>query len=221
MKTQGYFITGTDTGVGKTSVTIALMQFWKRQGKTVVGMKPVASGCVWENGRLVNHDALLIQQYSSVAMAYKWINPYAYELAISPHLAGVDNPVRLEVVRACFERLKNCSDVIVVEGAGGWYSPLAEYLDNAQLAIELGLPVILVVAVRLGCINQARLSVQAIERAGVECLGWIGVCIDPNMQAVQENLHYLESVLTVPLLSVMPFAVSVDFDVFAETISIR
>ena len=117
---QGYFITGTDTDVGKTWATIALMRYFKSQGKTVVGMKPVAAGCFTQDGQLKNEDALLMQENASLQIAYDLINPYAYALAISPHIAGIHNPVKLAKVVESFTCLKDRADIILVEGAGGW-----------------------------------------------------------------------------------------------------
>jgi dethiobiotin synthetase len=206
---SGYFITGTDTGVGKTTTTIALIDYFKRQGKRVVGMKPVASGCVWRDGCLQNEDALLILQHANVAFPYEIINPYAYELPVSPHLAGAENPVRLEVIQACFKRLADDSDWVLVEGAGGWYSPITPAFDNADLAVMLGLPVVLVVPIRLGCINQGRLAMSAINRSEVVCAGWIAVCIEPNMPFEQENIAFLKDSLESPLLGIVPYQAGV------------
>ena len=155
---QGYFITGTDTNVGKTWATIALMRYFKNQGKSVAGMKPVASGCFMQNGQLKNEDALLIQQNASLPIDYDLINPYAYEMPVSPHIAGINNPAQLDVLTAKFDILQTLADIVVVEGAGGWYSPINQQQANSDLAKALMLPVIMVVAVRLGCINQARLT---------------------------------------------------------------
>lgn len=219
--TEGYFITGTDTGVGKTWVTITLMRYFALQEKRVVGMKPVASGCSWIDGQLKNSDALLIQQYCTDKPAYELINPYAYESAISPHIAGVDNPARLPTILEHFERLKSGSDSVIVEGAGGWYSFLSGQLDNADLALALRLPVILVVAIRLGCINQARLSFQAIVQSGGNCAGWIAMCVEPELQALEANIDCLNEVLTAPLLAVLPYVEKVDFDTLAKHITLK
>ena len=186
---KGYFITGTDTNVGKTWATIALMRYFKQQGKSVAGMKPVASGCSLpfaerlfkSGGRLTNADALLIQENASTKIDYELINPYAYELPVSPHIAGMNNPVKLDIIIARFDVLKDLAEILLVEGAGGWYAPLNDGEDMSDLAKALALPVILVVAIRLGCINQAKLSWQAIQHSGIPCAGWIAVCIDQDM----------------------------------------
>lgn len=209
---QGFFVTGTDTDVGKTWVTVALLRYFKRQGKAVIGMKPVAAGCELLEGQLKNSDALLLQAHSSVAVDYRHINPYAYALPVSPHIAGAHQPVVLEVILEHFQILQSLADVVVVEGAGGWYSPLNAQQDNAALAGALKLPVILVVAIRLGCINHARLSMQAIMHSGLLCAGWVAVCLDPNMLVQTENIAHLTAVLDVPLLGVMPYLSEVDID---------
>ncbi|MDO9414518.1 dethiobiotin synthase, partial [Pararhizobium sp.] len=201
---KGYFIIGTDTNVGKTWATIALMRYFKNQGKSVAGMKPVASGCLMQDGQLKNEDALLIQENASLQIDYDLINPYACELPISPHIAGINNPVKLDQLLAKFERLKSLADIVVVEGAGGWYSPLNEREANSDLAIALALPVILVVAIRLGCINHARLTYQAIAQSGVNCAGWIAVCTDPELLNRDENILTIITAVAVPLLGVLP-----------------
>ncbi|MFI3156566.1 MAG: dethiobiotin synthase [Methylococcaceae bacterium] len=213
---KGYFITGTDTNVGKTWATIALMRYFKNQGKSVAGMKPVASGCLMQNGQLKNEDALLIQENASLPVDYDWVNPYAYELPVSPHIAGINNPARLDVLAAKFELLKTLADIIVVEGAGGWYSPLNQQEANSDLAKALALPVIMVVAIRLGCINHAKLTYQAITQSGVNCAGWIAVCTDPDLLYRDENILTIKTAVDAPLLGVLAYTEDVDFDFFSE-----
>lgn len=209
---KGYFITGTDTNVGKTWATVALMRYFKSRGKSVVGMKPVAAGCLMQDGQLKNEDALLIQENASVQVDYDLINPYAYELPISPHIAGGNNPVKLDQLAAKFALLKTLADIVVVEGAGGWYSPLNERQANSDLAKALVLPVIMVVAIRLGCINHARLTYQAIVQSGVNCVGWIAVCTAPDLMGRDENIETIKDALGTPLLGVLPYMTVVDFD---------
>jgi dethiobiotin synthetase len=204
MTTPGYFITGTDTNAGKTWATLALMQAFQRQGKTVAGMKPVASGCRLEDGRLKNEDALLLQAHASIPVEYDLINPYAYELPISPHLAGKDDPVDLAVLSSRFEKLKSLADIVLVEGAGGWYAPINTRQDISDLALALGLPVILAVAIKLGCINHAKLTAQAITLKGIKFAGWIAVCNDPDMIYAEDTIATIKNVLDTPLLGVIP-----------------
>ena len=220
MMTQGYFITGTDTDAGKTCATIALMRYFKRQGKTVLGMKPVASGCTLHAGELKNADTLLIQGNASIAVDYQLINPYAYELPVSPHIAGVHNPVELATIVERFNSLKALADVIIVEGAGGWYAPLNAQDDISDLAKALALPVILVVGLRLGCINHAKLSYQAIQLSGIACVGWIAVCVDPDLLNRDENIQAITAALPVPLLGILPYQEQLDFELLADQLTL-
>lgn len=217
---QGYFITGTDTNAGKTWATIALMHYFKQQGKTVAGMKPVAAGCVIQNGQLKNEDALLIQENASLQIDYDVINPYAYQLPVSPHIAGINNPVNLATIVERFTILKELAEVVLVEGAGGWYAPLNDREDISDLAKALALPVILVVAIKLGCINHAKLTWQAIQHSGIPCAGWIAVCVDPDMLKPDDNIRTIKTALNEPLLGVLPYLESADFDLLAGQLAL-
>lgn len=216
----GYFITGTDTNAGKTWAAVTLMRYFKQQGKTVVGMKPVASGCTLQDGRLKNADALLIQENASVKLDYDLINPYAYALPVLPHIAGIDNPANLTVIVENFNILKALAEIVVVEGAGGWYAPLNDHEDISDLARSLALPVILVVAIRLGCINHAKLTYQAIQHSGIPCAGWIAVCADPDLMNLDENIQTIKSAVPAPLLGVLPYLDSADFDLLAGRLAL-
>lgn len=217
---QGYFVTGTDTNVGKTWATLALMTYFKQKEFSVIGMKPVASGCEKINGEWRNADALAIQQHNSKTVDYSLINPYAYELPISPHLAGVENPADLEKIVANFQTLQNLVDVVIVEGAGGWYAPLNEHETISDLAKKLNLPIILVVAIKLGCINHAQLTLEAIENARLNCAGWLAVCNDADFDCVDLTIESLEKRLSVPLLGVLPYSRIADYSCFAEKITL-
>lgn len=216
----GYFITGTDTNVGKTWATIALMRYFKKLGKSVIGMKPVASGCLMRDGVLRNEDALLIQENGSFPVEYELINPYAYEAPISPHIAGADNPVELHKIAANFNILKKSADILLVEGAGGWMSPINAHEDIADLARTLDLPVIIVVAIRLGCINHAKLTDQAIRSSGRQCAGWIAVCTDSGLLSRDENIQTIAASLDSPLLGVLPYFAQADFDALSLRLSV-
>ncbi len=216
---QGYFITGTDTNVGKTWATVALMRYFQGKGKTVIGMKPAASGCTTQDGVLVNGDALLLQENASTRLDYGLINPYAFVLPVSPHIAGKDNPVELDVVVNTFNAIKGQAQIILVEGAGGWYSPLNENQDNADLAAALALPVLMVVAIKLGCINHAKLTHLAIQGRGVNCAGWIAVCNEADTLYPDEIIAKIKSTLAVPMLGVLPYLEIADFDVLARGFS--
>jgi len=218
MKT-GFFITGTDTDVGKTWATIALMHYFKNKGFSVVGMKPVAAGCVWQDGQLKNADALLMQENATLALEYKEINPYAFEMPVSPHLAAKENPVQLDVIAKAFDCLKDKADVILVEGAGGWLAPLNEEYDIADLAKVLQISVIMVVAIRLGCINHARLTFNAIQSSGVKCAGWLAVCVNSEMSKQQDNIAMIKNKVSAPLLGVLPYTKEMDFELLAANIT--
>ncbi len=212
---KNYFITGTDTGVGKTWATVALMRYFKKQGLSVIGMKPVAAGCDWLDGQLKNDDALLLQDNASIQMQYHEINPYAFELPVSPHLADQKNSMQLEVILQAYNHLKNKADVILVEGAGGWLAPLSNQFTIADLSIALEIPVILVVAIKLGCINHTLLTYNAIKTSGIKCAGWIAMCIDPEMAMQEENINTLKNKIPAPLLGVLPYIENMDFDELA------
>ena len=211
-----YFITGTDTNVGKTYTTLALMHYYQQQGKTVIGMKPVASGCTLHDGQLKNDDALLLQQHASIAVDYELINPYAYLQPVSPHIAGANNPVELIRVGDVLRTLQNMADIVLVEGVGGWYAPINNQQAVSDMAKYLGLPVILVVAIRLGCINHARLTDEAIRASGLPYIGWIANCTDHDMMKRDETIATIKKILDVPLLGVLPYQETVDFDVLAR-----
>ncbi len=221
--TQGYFITGTDTGIGKTWSTIALMQYFKNHGKTVLGMKPVASGCIELDGQLKNEDALLIQKYASVSLPYQDINPYAFELPVSPHIAAqaVGANIDLDEIVSKYQQLEKQADVVLVEGVGGWRVPLNAHQDVADLARQLDLSVIVVVGMRLGCINQAKLTFAAIQQAGVICSGWIASCVEQDMLMLEENIQTLSLAVNMPLLGVLPYMNHLDPERLSREIAIE
>ncbi len=218
MTGKGFFITGTDTDVGKTWVSIALMHKLQRNGLVVTGMKPVAAGCDWLQGGWKNQDALLLQLHASCAMAYELVNPYAFERPVSPHIACGEKQVGLDVILPAYQVLQSVSGMVVVEGAGGWFSPLGRELDNAGLAKALQLPVIMVVGMRLGCINHALLTYQAIKASGLECAGWVAVQIDSAMIDVQANLDFLAARMDIRLLGCLPYLEMPDFELLSSYI---
>ena len=205
--TAGYFVTGTDTGVGKTVVTLGLMQHLQDQGCRVVPMKPVASGCQRTAQGLRNADALQLQQQSSVPLEYSEVNPYAFEPAIAPHLAAAEAGCRIELatIGTAYRRLAIQADQVCVEGIGGWLVPLNEAQTVADLASELGLGIILVVGMRLGCLNHALLTQVAIATAGLHLAGWVANQPSPGCERVGEYIDALRSRLAAPLLGMVPF----------------
>lgn len=205
--TEGFFVTGTDTGIGKTWSTVALMQYFKNQGKSVVGMKPIASGCIEIEQQLKNEDALLLQKHASLILPYDLINPYAFSEPIAPHIAAEKIGVEIEIEKIVkqYKQLAAQADVVLVEGVGGWKVPLNSHQDIADLAVAIGLPVIMVIGVRLGCINQARLTFSAIKQQGVQCIGWVASCVEQDMPMQEENIASLRLVINAPLLAIFPY----------------
>jgi len=206
----GVFVTGTDTGCGKTHVARTLITQLRKRGVKVAGFKPVAAGATWQDGRLQNDDALALHAASKLPVAYEILNPYCFEPPVAPHLAAGRQGVaiRFEHIFSAYDALCAVSDFVVVEGAGGWRVPLGESLDIRDLALALGLPVLLVVGLRLGCLNHALLSEQAIVASGADLLGWIGSQVEPEMAYLAENLATLEARLTAPCQGVLfnPFS---------------
>jgi dethiobiotin synthetase len=200
---RGFFITGTDTGVGKTLVACALLHAFARGGTRVVGMKPVAAGAAWENGVLVNEDVAALRAASTVEAPLPLVNPYCFEPPIAPHIAARLAGVEIDVARLAtsFDALSAMADCVIVEGAGGFMIPLGPNVDSAQLAAALGLPVVLVVGIRLGCLNHALLTRDAIARVGLQLAGWVANHIDPDMLRKDENVEALRERLDAPLLA--------------------
>lgn len=207
---RGIFIAGTDTGIGKTHVACTLLHALRNAGQRASGMKPVASGCVPMPEGLRNEDALALMAASDPKADYATCNPYAFEPAIAPHLAAaeVGTTIELAPIQLAYAQLSACADCVVVEGVGGWMVPLSDSLDAAAIAIALKLPVILVVGLRLGCINHARLSARSIQGDGCELLGWIGNAIDSDMQCVSNNVETLRRCLPAPCLGLLEHGVA-------------
>lgn len=202
---KGYFVTGTDTGVGKTRVAVSLVHALRAQGLRVAVMKPVSAGC--EPGEL-NEDVTALRAASNVDAELADINPYAFAQPIAPHIAAdlAGSRIELSLIAGAYHRLAAQSDAVVVEGAGGWRVPLNEREDMADLAHLLGLPVVLVVGLRLGCLNHAVLSAESIQSRGLPWAGWVGNHIDPDMHQQAANLHALQTRLPTPCLGVQPHA---------------
>jgi dethiobiotin synthetase len=204
---RGIFITGTDTSVGKTVVAAGLVRLAAARGERVVGLKPVASGAIPTPGGLRNEDALALAAESSVALPYDLTNPHCFGPAIAPHLAAAEAGVALSLAALADWYASASADagLAIVEGAGGWRVPLHPAGFLSDLPEQLGLDVILVVGLRLGCLNHARLTLEAIEQSG-RCgvLGWIGNRIDPGFARLDDNLATLAGLLGGPPLAVLP-----------------
>jgi dethiobiotin synthetase len=206
-RAAGIFISGTDTGVGKTLVAVSFVRALVRHGLRVSVMKPIASGAEHTLEGLRNPDALALAEASNVEMPYAALNPYCFEPAISPHIAAEEANVvvNTSVIKDRFEALGANVDFVVVEGAGGWYAPISGSLAMADLALLLDIPVLLVVGLRLGCLNHALLTRRAIDACHAEFAGWVGNCIDPGLERREENLATLERTLECAPLAVFPF----------------
>lgn len=203
---HGYFITGTDTGIGKTRVAVSLLRHLAARGERVVGMKPVASGCELRPEGWRNADAEALRAAANVVAEYHDINPYALPLATAPHWAARQANVEIDLRRILehYDRLCALADCVVVEGVGGWRVPLGGGRELADLAVELNLPTILVVGVRLGALNHASLSLQAMRASGVSIAGWVANRLDPD-PLLDFYIDELRGLLDVPLLAEFPF----------------
>jgi dethiobiotin synthetase len=198
-----FFVTGTDTGVGKTLVACALLHSFAAAGKSTAGMKPVAAGREGESWQDVEN----LVSAASVKAPRSLVNPYAFEPAIAPHIAAelASTEIRLRTIEEAHAKLRGLADIVIVEGAGGFMIPLNERQTSADLARALGAPVILVVGMRLGCLNHALLTRDAIAAAGLRCAGWIANCIVPDMPQLERNIRSLEQRFDFPRLGTIAF----------------
>ncbi|WP_422403339.1 dethiobiotin synthase [Pseudomonas sp. GZD-209] len=215
---QAYFIAGTDTDVGKTTIAAGLLHAARQHGLSTLAAKPVASGCVVTPKGLRNSDALALIDESSIKLPYEEVNPFAFEPAIAPHVAAREAGVALSVptlLEAMHHVLAQHADFTLIEGAGGWRVPLSDHANLSDLAIALKLPVILVVGVRLGCINHALLSAEAIARDGLQLAGWVANIVDPRTSRLEDNLSSLAERLPAPCLGRVPWLKQASADAVA------
>lgn len=215
---RGLFVTGTDTGVGKTVAAASLVHALRARHGHAVGMKPVASGCDQVDGEWRNEDALALQAASDPRPSYADINPYAFEEPTAPQLAARAHgiTVSMDVLLAAHARLATLAPAVVVEGAGGWLAPLADGLDASTLVRALDVPVVLVVGLRLGCLSHARLSARAITDDGCRLAGWIGSAVDAGFARSDDYLQLLRDALPAPCLGVLPHAPGADAEAMAR-----
>ncbi|HSB96906.1 MAG TPA: dethiobiotin synthase [Spongiibacteraceae bacterium] len=205
---KAYFVTGTDTDVGKTLIAAGLLAAANAKGLSTAALKPVAAGCELTSTGLRNADALLLQRVMSLDLPYEQINPVALAPAIAPHIAAAQAGLKLSVDRLagiCRGVLMQRADLTLVEGAGGWRVPLNSREFLSRLAVELQLPVILVVGMRLGCINHAVLTAEAIARDGLRLAGWVANRCQAELGCYEENVQTLKSLLPAPCLGEVPY----------------
>ena len=201
------FVTGTDTGVGKTRVSTALLRAYAKQHARCVGMKPVAAGCDWIDGEWLNEDVAALRDASSLKVPSSFDNPYALPDPVSPHIAAklADERIDLSHIEASFHALRQHADVVVVEGAGGFIVPFQddaqEWVTSADLALRLQIPMVLVVGIRLGCLNHALLSQEAILSRGLKLAGWVANVVDADMAQQQANVATLQRRMQAPMLA--------------------
>lgn len=221
---QRYFITGTDTEIGKTTIAAGLLHAARKHGLTTAAVKPVAAGCKSTSEGLRNDDALTLQAECSPPLSYEVLNPVALAPPIAPHIAAREAGLELTAARlasGCFKVFERGADLTLVEGAGGWRVPLNDQETLADLAIELDVPVIMVVGLRLGCINHALLTAEAIAADGLKLAGWVANQVDPQMDRQQHNLQTLKALLQAPCLGVVPRLEQLSSAAVAEHLAIE
>jgi dethiobiotin synthetase len=221
---HGFFVTGTDTGVGKTLVACALLKLYAARGLRAVGMKPVAAGAEPAEEGLLNEDVAQLAAAGNVAAPREHVNPYCFRPPIAPHIAAAQAGVTIGIdhIEASFRVLAGLADIVIVEGAGGFRVPLANGADTAgadtaQLAQRLALPVVLVVGMRLGCLNHALLTAEAVAARGLALAGWVANHVDRDMAVADENVRTLEALIAAPLLARIAFSADPD----PATIAVR
>lgn len=206
---KGFFITGTDTDIGKTLVAAAIATALIDGGKKVCAIKPVASGCILQGDKLRSADALLLQPYNNAKLLpYSTINPFAFQKPISPHIAAQKSGIGLsatKIIAQSHAALTSDVDYIIIEGAGGWFTPISDRETMADLAKKYGYPIILVVGIRLGCINHALLTYECARNFGVKIAGWIATVVDSKMICLNENIESIKSRIVEPLLGGIPY----------------
>ncbi|EIJ43398.1 dethiobiotin synthase [Beggiatoa alba B18LD] len=199
-------ITGTDTEIGKTYCSVKLIQMLVQEGLRVASMKPVATGCYMTPAGLRNDDALQLQSACNVTIPYEWLNPYAFEPPIAPHIAAsiVCQNIELTHILHCYEHIKKLADVVIIEGVGGWRVPFNQHDSLKNIAKHLDANIILVVGLRLGCINHALLTAECIQQDGISLAGWIANQID-NQYSAQTTINTLRNTIAAPLLASIPY----------------
>ncbi len=220
---QDCFVTGTDTGVGKTWISAGLMRCYSAAGLLVAGMKPVASGSRRTLAGLRNEDAENLQALASVAPPYNLVNPVPLPDAVAPHIAAARAGVRIDLaaIRAAYLQLRQQANVVIVEGIGGWRVPLSEAGTTVDLVRALEIPVLLVVGLRLGCINHALLSVESIAADRISLAGWVANHVDPGFEEATEVINYLSEHIGAPLIGTVPNLAEFQPDRVAEALAVE
>ena len=202
---HSFFITGTDTNIGKTAITCSLIAKCIEEGFRAGGMKPVAAGCHIENGYMISDDVKKIIEVSNVDLNIKEINPYSFEPPIAPHISFKSNEIDINLIKKYLRSFENKMDYLFIEGVGGYAVPLTETFTTADLVENLDIPVILVVGMKLGCINHALLTVESILNKKQKLCGWVANRIDGDMQAYEENFSFLKEKIKAPCLGEVPY----------------
>jgi dethiobiotin synthetase len=209
-----YFITGTDTNIGKTTSALKLINFYQAQQKTVLGLKPVATGSEYNNNTFYNTDAALLQQASNLQPLYKHVNPYLFDEPVSPHIVNTTNISACTIANACKKTIKIYNpDYCLIEGAGGWFCPLnatQSFADIAEELTDLNIAIILVVGIKLGCLNHAILTSQAIKSSKIKLHGWIANHLQPQNNISKSNVDYLIANINADLIMEIPYDESND-----------
>jgi dethiobiotin synthetase len=206
--TRKLFVTGTDTDSGKTVISVALLSKLEQANRSAIGFKPVSAGCENTAEGLRNADALALQKHSGLAVSYQQVNPIAFEPPVAPHLVAeqIGQPIDLKQLNAHYQQLLELQpQVLVTEGAGGWRLPLGGDTFLSDFAVQHNMQVILVVGMKLGCLNHALLTAEAIRRDNLSIVGWVANQVDANMALVQDNLNYLKQALAAPCLGYIPW----------------
>ncbi|MFC1602358.1 dethiobiotin synthase [Pseudomonadota bacterium] len=219
---NGFFITGTDTSCGKTEITLGLMQLLQDDRKIVLGMKPIASGATATAEGLRNEDAVRIQAQGTIQVNYSDINPYVYKPPIAPHLAAeqANEEIDLNVISTRYMSLMAQADCVIVEGVGGWRVPFNREQSAADLVQMLNMPVILVVGLKLGCINHALLSAESIQASDIRLAGWVANEVEPNMLCSDKNIATLQAAIKSPCLGVVPYMKNPSAKMIAESLEL-
>ena len=222
---KSVFITGTDTGVGKTSFAVSLIKSLNNAGYQTLGIKPISSGCkISPKGQRINADALALQEVSSIRPSYEAVNPIALMQPVAPNLAATFSGIKLTadlVYIKILNCINNSANINIIEGIGGWSVPINNQELFSNVICDLNVPVIMVVGMRLGCLNHAILTSNAIIRQGARFMGWVANCLDPNLQAVEENINTLSNWIKAPCLGVLPYNFQTENNLFDITRILR